>query len=455
MILNRILFLSFCFLLVFAGSAQANDRYASFVMDADTGLILHERYADKTLHPASLTKMMTMLMAFEAMDARKMNYNTRVSMSRHAASMIPSKLNIPVGDTIRVKDALYALATKSANDVAVALAEHIGGSEANFAKMMTARARSIGMSRTTFRNASGLHDPRQVSTARDMATLARYILLRYPHYYSIFGTKNFTYKGQTYGNHNKLLGNYPGADGFKTGYINASGFNLVASAKRGNSRIIGVVFGGRTGRTRNDHMVTLLDKGFERLGKVRMAAVKNVPVPEHKPKTITLASGESRPSTYTSLSSIGDSNRKAVRVSRADPKTYHNMDIGAFSEVIGQGDYDPAVSKRLETGLLAVAAHTGEYQPQDDRSGLVQTAAYAPDDRWAIQIGAYTSRAHTDYALRKATNTLPSELKGRTPMIVPLRTADGMLYRARFAGYNKNDAAQACKYFKDCISIAP
>lgn len=478
------LVLSFVAIVCFAATpAQANEKYASFVMDADTGLILHQSHADKSLHPASLTKMMTMMMLFEALDAKQVSLNTRIRMSKHAASMIPSKLNIPVGGTIRVKDAIYALATKSANDVAVAVGEHLSGTESQFARDMTKRARQIGMSRTTFKNASGLHDSRQVSSARDMAKLARYILIRYPHYYHYFGTKNFTYQGHTYGNHNKLLGSYKGADGFKTGYINASGFNLVASAKRGGNRIIGVVFGGRTGKSRNDHMVNLLDRGFTRLEKVRVAAASNVPLPDRKP-SIQLASAGGQ--SYTSLSSLSSDTNRRTRVVATQPKPQRiqNMDIGAFSELIGQGDYDPAVSKRLETGLLAVAVHKGEYEPNPDFSVIdkgvrevghaviskmrqpahnqeatnqasAQKIAYAPTSRWAIQIGAYNSRAHTDYALRKAIDKLPNSLNRGSPSVVPLRTADGLLYRARLTGYSRSEAQAACKMFKDCMTIAP
>ncbi|MEM6781720.1 MAG: D-alanyl-D-alanine carboxypeptidase [Pseudomonadota bacterium] len=473
--------------LIIPTHAHANNKYASFVMDADTGLILHQRHADKILHPASLTKMMTMMMLFEAMDARKVSPNTRIRMSRHAASMVPSKLNIPAGQTIRVKDAIYALATKSANDVAVAVAEHLGKTESQFAQQMTRRARNIGMTRTTFRNASGLHHPKQVSTARDMAKLARYILIRYPHHYHYFNTKNFNYKGTNYRNHNKLLGTYKGADGFKTGYINAAGFNLVASAKRNGNRIIGVVFGGRSGKTRNAHMVELLDKGFGRLDKVRIAAASGVPIPEPKPSSVQLASAIAPAGGFTSMSSLAADTSRNTRVTTAQarPQRFQNMDIGAFSEMIGQGDYDPAVSKRLETGLLAVAVHKGEYEPNPnfsvvdkgireaghavisrmDRSqnqqatqmapAKMRTVSYAPSGRWAIQIGAYNSRAHVDYALRKAQGQLPTSLNRAQPTVVPLRTANGLLYRARLTGYSKSEAQNACKLFKDCMTIAP
>ena len=172
-----------------------------------------------------------------------MSLKERVYISKHAASMVPSKLDLPAGSSIKVRDAIYALVTKSANDVAVALAEHIAGSERNFAKKMTRRAKQLGMHSTRFVNASGLHDPRQISTARDMAKLARTVIVNYPSYYRYFSRASFSYRGKTYKNHNKLLGSYAGMDGMKTGYIKASGFNLISSAVRGNRRLIGVVFG--------------------------------------------------------------------------------------------------------------------------------------------------------------------------------------------------------------------
>ncbi|HOO82389.1 MAG TPA: D-alanyl-D-alanine carboxypeptidase family protein, partial [Alphaproteobacteria bacterium] len=166
--------------------AKGNPKYASIVMDADTGLILHQRYANKSLHPASLTKVMTLLLTFEALEQGRISLNDRVRISNHAANMVPSKLGLSPGSSIRVKDAIYALVTKSANDVAVALAEHLAGSERNFAQRMTLKAHDIGMTRTTFVNASGLHDERQVSTARDMAKMARYVIQVYPEYYRYF-----------------------------------------------------------------------------------------------------------------------------------------------------------------------------------------------------------------------------------------------------------------------------
>ena len=255
------------------GTAAA--KYASIVIETDSGRILHATNPDTRNYPASLTKMMTMYMIFDALTTGKVTPSTRLSVSRRAANQSPSKLGLAVGSSITVNDAILALVTKSANDVAVIVAEALGGTEKRFALAMTSKARKLGMVRTTFRNASGLPNRSQLSTARDMARLARALLRDFPGYYHYFATKSFRHDGRTYKNHNKLLASYDGADGIKTGYIRASGFNLVASVKRSGVRIIGVVFGGKTSRSRDKHMKTLLDKGFRLAGVGPTLATKS------------------------------------------------------------------------------------------------------------------------------------------------------------------------------------
>lgn len=248
-----------------ASAVNEKAKYAALVMDAGTGRVLYESNADARRYPASLTKMMTLYMAFEALEQRRWSLNGRLPVTARATAQPPSKLGLRKGQTITVKNAILALVTKSANDIAVVLAEGLGGTESRFAAAMTRKARQLGMSRTTFRNASGLPDPGQVTTARDMAMLAIALMRDFPQYYHYFSTRNFSYRGATYRNHNGLLGRYDGVDGIKTGYIRASGFNLVASARRGGRRIIGVVFGGKTAAARNSHMASLLDDGFRSL----------------------------------------------------------------------------------------------------------------------------------------------------------------------------------------------
>src|SRR3546814_155343 len=217
--------------LTVSAPADAAAKYAALVLDADTGTVLFERHAGAQRHPASLTKIMTLYMLFDAIEDGKLSLKDRLKVSAHASRQQPSKLGLRPGETIRVEDAIRALVTKSANDVAVVVAEALGGTEAKFARRMTERAHRLGMRSTTFRNASGLHHPAQVTTAYDMAMLALAVRRDFPTEYEYFSTASFTWKGHQYHNHNKLLGHYEGTDGIKTGYIGASGFNLVASVR--------------------------------------------------------------------------------------------------------------------------------------------------------------------------------------------------------------------------------
>jgi D-alanyl-D-alanine carboxypeptidase len=256
--------------LLVAGGARAqigSERYASIVLDVRSGTPLVAASPDEIRYPASLTKMMTAYMAFEAIRERRTTLNTPIYVSDDAASMSPSKLGLLPGSTITVEEAILAIVTKSANDAAAALGEHLGsGSEARFAQLMTMKARQLGMRNTSFRNASGLPSFEQVTTARDMATLGRRLITDYPQYFHYFSTPAFIYNGRTHTNHNRLLQQYDGADGIKTGYINDSGFNLVASARRNGVRLVAAVFGGSSSRERDQHMMALLDQGFETMG---------------------------------------------------------------------------------------------------------------------------------------------------------------------------------------------
>jgi len=275
-------------------AALSEPEHAALVIDANTGAVLHEVSPDAPRHPASLTKMMTLYLVFEQIEAGRMSYATRIKVSQEAASASPSKLDLEPGEQIETLAAIKALITKSANDVAVALAEHIAGSEAAFARLMTARARQIGMRNTVFRNASGLPDAAQVTTARDMITLALRLQDEYPRHYGLFRTRSFAYEGNSYRNHNTLLANFQGTDGIKTGYTRMSGFNLVASAHRGGRHVIGAVFGGASAGSRDAHMRVLLTRAFPRAGteKTRRSAPMMVararpaprPVPALRPK---------------------------------------------------------------------------------------------------------------------------------------------------------------------------
>jgi len=283
------------FFVLGATALPAQAKYASYVVDADTGEVLHATNEETRNYPASLTKMMTLYLVFDRLDKKRWSLSTKLKVTRRAERQPASKLGLRRGTTITVKQAILALVTKSANDVATVIAENISGRERNFALKMTAKARSLGMSKTTFRNASGLPHRAQLSTAKDMSILARALLRDFPQYYHYFSTKSFTFNGLTHKNHNKLLKSYPGADGFKTGYIRASGFNLVASATRDGRRLIGVVFGGRSSGHRNRHMTSLLDKSFavlaKRQGNQLIAKAPSAPV---KSAAVQTAKGVTR-----------------------------------------------------------------------------------------------------------------------------------------------------------------
>ncbi|MEO5363119.1 MAG: D-alanyl-D-alanine carboxypeptidase [Magnetococcus sp. DMHC-8] len=247
--------------------------YADLVMDARTGRILHATHPDELRHPASLTKMMTLYLAFQALKSGHLRLDQMLPVSQHAANQEPSKLGLRAGQQIRVEDALLGLVTKSANDATMVVAEALGGSEEQFARMMTNKAKSLGMHRTVFRNPSGLPNDEQVTTARDMAILGYALIYHHPQYYPYFSRGGFTYAGVRHNNHNHLMSRYRGMDGIKTGYIRASGFNLVASTVRGPTRLIGVVFGGRSAVARDNRMAVLLDQSFAQLNSKQSVQV--------------------------------------------------------------------------------------------------------------------------------------------------------------------------------------
>ena len=259
-------------------NTSALAKYASIVVDADSGRVLHSSNADTRNYPASLTKMMTLYLLFDALENGTITLDTHLKVSRRAAGQAPSRLGLKAGSTIAVDDVIGALVVKSANDVATVAAEALGGTEVKFALMMTKKARELGMKRTTFRNASGLPNRAQLSTARDMSRLARALMEDFPQRYAAFSEPSFVYGGRTYRTHNNLL--KKGADGIKTGYTRASGFNLVTSVERDGHRLIGVVFGGKTARSRDKHMVSLLDRSFKRARTAPpTAAARPVPKP--------------------------------------------------------------------------------------------------------------------------------------------------------------------------------
>ena len=418
-------------------NVDSDQRYASLVMDAATGEVISAANPDSSLHPASLTKVMTLLLTFDALADGRLKLHQTIPISQHAAAASPSKLGLKPGQRIRVEDAIKAVAVKSANDIAIALAEALAGSEARFAQQMTARARGLGMMRTRFMNASGLPHPAQVSSARDMATLARHVIQNYPGYYRYYGLKSFSYGGRVHPNHNRLMSSYRGMDGMKTGYINASGYNLVASAVRGNRRLIGVVFGGRSAVGRNQHMAELLDRGFSvpRGGALPHVDLVSLPPP---PSEAAEEAAETRVQRFAGI--------VPVRKPRGDREAEWNRSVS------------PSRSKPGSLGTFTyaeIAPAAGVAVPGVSVSSPVLGGAdRAPG--WAIQIGAYQSRDATDRALSDAVGQLPSGLAHASPVVAPLKTVDrGWLFRARLANLTRPQAQQACSYFRGCLMIPP
>ena len=320
----------------------------SIVVEYPSGKVLAQSGADVVTYPASLTKMMTLYLTFEALRAGRVGMATRLSVSAEAARQPPSKLGLRPGSTIRLDEAIRALAVKSANDVAVVLAEGIAGSEARFAQLMSYRARELGMTRTRFVNASGLPDERQRTTARDMAVLASRLLSDFPEYYGFFGLPHFVWKGRTYHNHNRLLATYPGMDGLKTGYIRASGYNLAASAVRNGRRLVAVVLGGASSGERNREMVRLLDEAF-----ATGLPANAVAVPFESVRPTTATTGGSAPPAEASPPCA-----RAKRPTTRQPPADFGVQLGAFPDRRTAGEAARRIARTLPTlrgGTVIVA----------------------------------------------------------------------------------------------------
>ena len=387
--LKRVVLFSLVLISVYLIPGKYNSAwaaYSSIVIDANSGKIFSSENADTKRHPASLTKIMTLYMVFDALEKGNLKLSTKMKVSKRASRMPRSKLWLKPGTTITVKNAILALVTRSANDVAVVTAEHLGKSEKNFAKQMTAQARAIGMKNTTFMNASGLQNKKQLSTARDMSVLGQRIRQDFPEFYKYFSVKRFKYKGQSHSNHNRLLGQYEGTDGIKTGYIAASGFNLVASVQRGDRRLIGVVFGGKSGRRRDKQMMKLLDKAYRGI----------------------------------EIAVIRPPNRFAERTVPQPIAGLINTN-NPFSDVVVANITQPNVIEAIEPGDL---------------------------DGWAIQVGAFQYKIKANQAAREAVMTLGALAKSAKVIISSIEENGNKLFRARLSGFDETTARQSCKLLR-------
>ena len=376
-------------------------RYAAIVVDASTGEVLYAKRADAQRFPASITKVMTMYLAFEAMATGRLSASDTVVMSPHAASMAPSKLGLRPGEGVTVDMALQSIAVKSANDMAVAMAERIAGSEDRFAQLMTLRAQELGMTNTHFANASGLPNPHNVSTARDIAILSRAVMRDYPQYYGYFGERAFNFRGRTEQNHNHLLQKMPGVDGLKTGYIGASGFNLAASAMREGHRLITVVLGGSSTAARDENVESLLNAGFEVLHKRTIG------------QRITLASIADptdngpiqRPATEE-----GDGEQEGVQVELADSlrgpqgipdSLAHARANGAVQRVVSDGRPDRDCGKRVTYVKKGRGRHARRIREVTDTCRKVETSIAKADAAKSDVAKADADCSHLSRARRR------------------------------------------------------
>ena len=338
-----------------------NPAFSSIIVDGNSGATLSANNPDGSRHPASLTKIMTLYLLFERLDAGTMKLDTEMEVSAHASEQAPTKLGLRPGQTIRVEDAIKGLVTRSANDAAVVIAEAIAGDEGDFAKQMTRKARALGMTRTVYRNASGLPDDNQVTTARDQSTLGRAIQDRFPRYYRYFSTVAFNYRGHSIRNHNRLLGNVEGVDGIKTGYTRASGFNLVTSMRRGNRHLVGVVMGGRSGGSRDAAMRSLLAENLGKASTTRTVAAITERNASDANADVAEAEAESRPT-------------RTVQAQGAIQAASASTEPAAASPVRPAA---PATRSVIAQAAAAVPPAQAKPEPAPLTSGVIQTQSIA------------------------------------------------------------------------------
>ena len=454
---------------LWTGPAEANPKFAAVTVDARNGKLLFAENADATRHPASLTKMMTLYVLFQDLENGKLRLDSPIRMSARAAGMAPSKLGVKPGQSITVETAIRALVVKSANDVAAAVAENLSGSEKDFAQRMTRTARAIGMSRSTFANASGLPNPRQVTTARDMATLGLRLMRDFPQYYPYFRARSFVYQGRTITGHNRLLGSYEGTDGIKTGFINASGFNLVSSVRRGDKRLVGVVLGGRSGASRDAYMKQMLTKNFPKAqGGKTIAALagssKGVVATNEAQETAEAEAPPAKPSRKEQAAKRLKNRTKAPAAETtasidAQPVEQGDTEDG-IAELAAQATATPAVDAGVEvvpppqTAPTEAAVVTDvPFQvktPAEQLADKAQVASIAPaiDGGWFINLGDYATKNDAQAILQQTRKRAPDMLSGKTAQTVMVEKAGKITYRARFSGFDQPSAATACRAIK-------
>ena len=460
--------------------------YASIVVDANSGAVMQSSNADAQRHPASLTKVMTLYLLFERLHAGKIKLDSQMTVSEHAAAQAPSKLGLKPGETIDVGTAIRAIVTKSANDVAVVVAETLGGNEIAFAQQMNAKARALGMMHTNYHNASGLPDDQQITTARDQAILARAIHDRFPQYFQYFSVRTFVWRGKMMRNHNHLLGSVDGVDGMKTGYIRESGFNIIVSLHRNGRHLVAVVFGGRTASARDTRVISLINNNINVASakhtappvvegwqnqiahaapkepakpapeKVAVAAPAVAPPPDAvtepaapspgstdpiKPvpiKTVAVQPGAMHTASLTPLPS--DSRKLLPAPATANPAT-----VTTITTVKAASPLPPAKPVQPQQPAQPVkVASAGAMVP----APAAQELAAKPRGGWLIQVGAFDTETEAKDRLSAAQGNAKEQLGQASPFTEPVAKGDKTLYRARFAGLDKNQAEAACKTLK-------
>ena len=392
-------------------SASSATKHATYVLDANSGKVLHSTHGNATRYPASLTKMMTLYVVFDMIKAKRLSLDSRLLITRRAAAQQPSKLGVKAGTRIPMRTAILSLITKSANDVAVAVAENLAGTEEKFARYMTWRARQIGMKNTTFKNASGLTAKGQLTTAKDMATLGLRLSQDHPKLFRLFRTKYFRHAGKRYKNHNSLLFNYAGTEGIKTGYTRASGFNLVTSVRKGKRHVIAVVMGGKTAKKRDATMRALLRANIRRASTRKRKLRRKVP----KPQLVAQAQPIRKVRKITKTRVNGLSKNQAVRKVTRDVGTVPSPEIA------------------------------------------VQTASapYKANGPYHVQVGSHLSEASAQRQLRDIMERASGIVGAHKPVMLTFDRNDQRWYRARFSGFSKSAARDACQDLKsrkiDCI----
>jgi D-alanyl-D-alanine carboxypeptidase len=486
--------------------------YADIVVDANAGTILHATNPDARRHPASLTKIMTLYLLFERLEAGKLKLDSPLTVSQEAAAQAPTKLGLRPGTTIQVEDAIKGMVTRSANDAAVVVAEAIAGDEDEFAKLMTRKARVLGMTRTVYKNASGLPDDDQETTARDQATLGRAIQERFPRYYKYFSVRSFTFRGQSISNHNHLLGRVEGVDGIKTGYIGASGFNLVTSVHRGSRYIVAVVMGGSSAGSRDARMRELISEKLSAASTKRTAPMiaeaaeapsaksepnvaakiesKPIPKPQPKPEPnaakpepqFAVASANGVPTAAPAQPRVNPGSTDPIRpvlVKTVAVKAGTHAPSLAPLQVASLAASEPPAAQAAPAVLEAasVAAANPEPSPppaasarpdaantRPPRAGTVPPspapALFAkphPRSGWMIQVGAYPAEQAAKQRLSAVQSKASKILTGADAFTEPVAKGGTTYYRARFAGLDKDRAEAACKYLKrndvECVTI--